>query len=392
MKKKKLQIFDLFAGCGGLSQGFLNLGGFEVPFANEYWGPAQKSYSAAHPKTKMFPEDIKNLTNEKIDSEMKKRGVKKIDLIIGGPPCQGFSMAGARRKDDPRNSLFLEFARIVDHLEPSFFIFENVKGLLTMRDEKGKKVINQIVKEFKKVNGGYELHYKLLNSADYGVPQKRERVILIGTRLKKIKGKRFHPLPSHAPKKNLREIKSWFKRNKEYFNIINDSLWKKIINSKDINNLPQEAKDILNKMEPWETVKDFIGDLEKKKDPNDEFNHLPMKHTEIVKRRMGLIDEGQNIPRDQSSWPKELRRKKFASVYKRLHRNEPACTMVPGHSAFPIHYKFNRSLTVREAARIQTLPDTFKFFGSKTEQCLVVGNAVPPLMSERIAKRIKELI
>lgn len=107
---------------------------------------------------------------------------------------------------------------------------------------------------------------------------------------------------------------------------------------------------------------------------------------------MALIGEGENIPHDQSNWTPELRRKKFASVYKRLHRDEPACTMVPGHSAFPIHYLLNRSLTVREAARIQTLPDSFKFFGSKTEQCLVVGNAVPSLMAREIAKNIKKMI
>jgi DNA (cytosine-5)-methyltransferase 1 len=117
-----------------------------------------------------------------------------------------------------------------------------------------------------------------------------------------------------------------------------------------------------------------------------------MNHTDIVKRRMALIKEGENIPLDQSSWSEELKRKKFASVYKRLDRNKPACTMVPGHSAFPIHYKLHRSLTVREAARIQTLPDKLKFFGSKTEQCLTVGNAVPTLMAKNIAKVIEKLL
>lgn len=389
---EKIKIFDLFAGCGGLSQGFLELKGFEIPFANEYWKPAQESYEATHKKTKLFKEDIKELSNKKIDEEMKKRGIKKIDIIIGGPPCQGYSMAGRRRIDDPRNKLFVEFARIVKHLKPKFFIFENVKGLLTIKDEEGKFVIKQIVKKFKKLDGGYNLQYKLLNSVDYGVPQKRERVILIGTNLKNIKSSMMFPFPTHAPKENLKEIKSWFRKNGKHFFRLEKDILNKISHSNSIKNLPIEAIKILDKMKPWEKVINFISDLEKVKDKNDEFNHNPMNHTKIVKKRMNLIKEGKNIPHNQSDWPKELRRKKFGSVYKRINRNEPTCTMVPGHSAFPIHYKFNRSLTVREAARIQTLPDSFKFFGSKTEQCLVVGNAVPTRMAKAIAKNIKKLI
>ena len=322
---------------------------------------------------------------------MKEEGIRKIDVIIGGPPCQGFSMAGARRKDDPRNKLFLEFVRIVQHLEPNFFVFENVKGLLTMRDEFGNKIIDQIVESFKNVDGGYKLRYKLLNSADYGVPQKRERVILIGTRFMSFK-ELLHPAPTHAPKKNLSEIKAWFNRNGGYFFGLERKQIHEIRKVKAIIKLPNYAIKILNKMKPWNTVESVIKDLETKDDVLDNFNHKPMNHTNIVTKRMSLIPEGKNIPIDQSSWEPELRRKKFASVYKRLHRDEPACTMVPGHSAFPIHYKLNRSLTVREAARIQTLPDKLKFFGSKTQQCLVVGNAVPSLMAKAIAKRIKEII
>lgn len=390
--KKKYKIFDLFAGCGGLSRGFLEIGDFEIPIANEFWKPAQMSYEDSHPNTKLFKESITDLTNEKINTELKKQKIKEIDLIIGGPPCQGFSMAGARKKNDPRNKLFLEFARIVEHLEPKFFVFENVKGLLTMKDDLGNSVITQIIEEFKKVDGGYSLQYKVLNSADYGVPQKRERVILIGTNLKNIKNIRLHPIPTHCPKDNLKELKNWFKRNGEYFFNLEHKDILEINKIKNISDLPNKAQKIISKLNNWTKVKDFIENLEKVEDTKDEFNHKPMNHTDIVIKRMSLIKEGKNIPEDQSSWPEELKRKKFASVYKRIHRNEPAPTMVPGHSAFPIHYKLNRSLTVREAARIQTLPDTIKFFGSKTEQCLVAGNAVPSLMAKNIAKRIKEIL
>lgn len=125
MSNNKIQIFDLFAGCGGLSRGFTEYdkNKFNIPIANEFWKPAQMSYENSHPNTKLFKESITELTNEVIDKELKKQNIDKINIIIGGPPCQGFSMAGARKKDDARNKLFLEFARIVEHLEPEFFVF-----------------------------------------------------------------------------------------------------------------------------------------------------------------------------------------------------------------------------------------------------------------------------
>lgn len=387
---KKYYIFDLFAGCGGLSQGFLDVGNFNIPIANEFWKPAQLTYAQAHKDTHLFEEDIKELTNDKIKKELKKQKIKNIDIIIGGPPCQGFSMAGKRWTKDPRNKLFVEFARIVDFLKPKFFIFENVKGLLTMKDTSGNFVISEIVKEFEKVDGGYYLTYKILNSADYGVPQKRERIILIGTRLKKLKNKILHPSPTHYPT-DIKDLKVWVKRNSSFFEFSNKTL-KEVVSLTKTEEIPIEIEKVIKKLKPWTTSESVIKDLETIEDEADNFNHKPMSHTPIVKKRMSLIKEGGNIPNDQKEWPKELRRKRFASVYRRIHRKEPTPTMVPGHSAFPIHYKFNRSLTVREAARIQTLPDKYKFFGSKSDQCLVVGNAVPTLMAKNIAKKIKEIL
>jgi DNA (cytosine-5)-methyltransferase 1 len=390
MAKDKRILFDLFAGCGGLSQGFRDEG-FVVKFANEFWKPAQDSYLASHPETILLGEDIKDLTNDKIDAAMKQHDVGKIDLIIGGPPCQGFSMAGTRKVDDPRNKLFVEFARVVKHLSPTFFVFENVTGLLTMQTENGERVIDQIVDVFRKLNGGYNLRYKRLNAADYGVPQERERVILIGAKLG-LTSEKLHPKPTHAPIGNLPKIKRWFSRNGGYFFDLKDKQISEIKSAKTIEKLPSYAKVILAKMKPYNAVISAIGDLENIRDPENKFNHKPMNHTNAVRKRMALIKEGKNLPNDQLSWPKELRRKRYATVYKRLDRNMPACTLVPGHSAFPIHYKFNRSITVREAARLQTLPDYFKFCGNKMEQGLIVGNAVPTKMARVIARHVKNLI
>ena len=388
MVKKQYNIVDLFAGCGGMSQGFRHKG-FKVPLANEFWKPAQQSYEASHKDTMLIKTDIREWTNEKIDNNLKKLNVKQIDVIAGGPPCQGFSMAGSRNTEDPRNMLYKEFKRIVYHLQPKFFVFENVKGLLTMKNPDGKKVIDEIVKEFGEHH--YKVHYKLLNSADFGVPQERERVILIGTTYENLDKKEFHPKPTHCPKENLSKLKKFFNRNQEYFDISLEDL-NKFKKTTDLKQMPHSVKEVVKSLKNYKKVKNCIHDLIAVEDIDNEFDHQPMNHTDIVVRRMGMIEEGKNIPQDQSDWPEELKRKKFASVYKRLHRNEPSCTMVPGHSAFPIHYELNRSLTVREAARLQTLPDTFKFFGSRTDRCLVVGNAVPTTMAEAIAENIKRHI
>lgn len=380
---KKYTIFDLFAGCGGLSQGFLNIKDFEIPIANEFWKPAKETYKKHNLNTKMFEESIIDLTNDKIDLELKNQNIKDIDIIIGGPPCQGFSITGLRNPKDKRNQLFLEFIRIIEHLQPKMFVFENVKGLLSMKDEYGNLIINQIITKFKEMKGNYTIQYKVLNSADYGVPQKRERLILIGSNIKNIENYNFHPIPTHCPKTNLKELKKWFKRNTQINNL------SKI---KDINNLPFFVNDIIKDLNEWNNIESVLKDLEQKIDITDEFNHKPMIPTEIVRKRMLLIKEGENIPNDQSNWKDELKIKRYGMLYKRLNRNESSCTMTAGHSAIPYHYYLNRHLTVREVARIQTLPDNLKFYGNKTEQYIIVCNAVPPMLATAIAKRIKYLI
>ena len=390
-KKQKVgNIIDLFAGCGGLSEGFKN-NGFNVSVANECWKAAAETFKHANPKTMLVEERIENWTNVKIKNDLKKVGAKDIVGIVGGPPCQGFSMAGARKKNDPRNKLYKEYKRVVKFIKPKFFIMENVRGILSMEDIKGNKMIDNIIKDFNNLTPKYIVRYRVLNAADYGAPQERQRVVIIG--IKKnghdVLDCDVYPKPTHKPNE-FKQLKAFVKRNGDLLNFTEtDMKTVKLANS--YNQIPTNIKKVLDKLKPYTAIETVLKDLEKYEDLDDSFNHMPMSHTRITIERMKKVPTWGNLPKDQSKWPKELRRKRFATVYKRLDKNRPACTMVPGHSAFPIHYKFHRSLTAREAARIQTLPDRMIFKGSKTEQCLVVGNAVPPLLSSAIAKKIKGL-
>ena len=388
--EKKRHIIDLFAGCGGLSEGFKNVG-FNIPIANECWKPAAETFKHANPKTLIIEERIENWTNEQIKKDLKKANVKEVFGIVGGPPCQGFSMAGARNKGDPRNKLYKEFRRVITLLKPRFFVMENVKGILTMKNKNGDYVIEHIKKDFYNMIPKYIVRYRILNAADYGTPQERQRVVFVGLKKNghKISDINIYPKPTHRPKE-FNKLQSFIKRNGDLFEFSKSDIKESLL-AKKINELPIKVKGIITKLKLYVPIKTVLKDLENLKDLDDSFNHMPMNHTSITVKRMSKVPTWGNLPKDQSSWPKELQRKRFATVYKRLDKNKPACTMVPGHSAFPIHYKFNRSLTAREAARIQTLPDRIIFKGSRTNQCLIVGNAVPPMMSKAIAKKIKTL-
>lgn len=275
----------------------------------------------------------------------------KIHLVSGGPPCQGFSMTGERKTNDPRNELFKHYVRILKALNPNFFFMENVKGLLSMKNSKGENVLNDVMKSFKNLKG-YNVSYKVFNFANYGVPQTRERVIFIGNRM----GYSFEE--TVPPETHSKE--------------------------------PMATLDG-RKLARWITVGEIIMDLAEK--PNNYLpNHKIMNHSPIVAERMSLITEGKMLPKEFPKEMQHLKRNNFQTIYQRLARNKPAPTIVPGHMAFPIHPTKNRSLTVREAARLQTFPDIFEFFGPGIDQGLQAGNAVPPLFAYKLGSHIKTLI
>jgi DNA (cytosine-5)-methyltransferase 1 len=333
--KNSLAFVDLFSGAGGFLRGFVDAG-YTPVFSVETWQPAVETHNKNYPQILLFAEDIRLISNERL---LPYKG--KIDVIIGGPPCQGFSTIGKRLVKDPRNELVFEFIRFVGTLQPKAFLMENVRGLLSSG---GGETIAAIEDEFKKI--GYAITSEVLCAADFGVPQIRRRVFFIGFRNDLDIAPDF-PQPTHN-------------------------------------------------LQSYTTVGEAINDLLGKE--NEIPNHVPMRHNRVVEGRIKCIKEGEGIPRDglpddvalgsRSDYAKNTI-KNFSHVYRRLSRYKPATTMVPGHNAFPLHPVADRSLTVREAARIQTFPDDVVFCGTRQNQCIQVGNAVPVRLATVLAKHIK---
>ena len=175
---KKLKVIDLFCGVGGLSYGFAHNDNFEIVAANEILPNMAKAYSLNHPTVKVYCEDIKSFDAKKIEKDLNIKATE-IDIIIGGPPCQAYSTLGKRLMDDQRGKLFQEYYRVLKEFSPKFFLFENVRGLLSMQDG---ELLKTIISLFESL--GYKVQYKLLNAADFGAPQIRERIVMIGSKLK----------------------------------------------------------------------------------------------------------------------------------------------------------------------------------------------------------------
>ena len=333
----KYKVMDLFSGAGGFLLGF-EKEGFDIILSTDFDEDCEKVHKINRPNIPFVRADIRTLSNEKIDELL---NGQTVDVLIGGPPCQGFSTIGnrvssdpeRRTKYDPRNDLFREYIRILNHLQPKVFVMENVKGIKT-RD--GGTIFEEIQRQFKET--GYDFNCITLNAADYGVPQYRERVFFYGTRI----GVDFEaPIPTHGENRN-----------------------------------------------PYNIVLDAIGDLANKGE--EVSNHVPLKHGEKNIRRYQLIPEGGRLP--ENDLPADLYRKNFGNTFQLLDRNKPSLTMVPGHNAFPIHPWLDRSLTVREAARIQTFPDDYIFSGRRDKQCMQVGNAVPVQLANAWAKQVKGVL
>jgi len=339
------KVLDLFCGAGGLSLGFQKAG-FEIVGGVDFDPQAMETHKANFKSRFEFCGDIKSISNETIIDKL-----SDVDVIIGGPPCQGFSIANRYEKevDDPRNKLFFEFMRFVQIIKPKVFVIENVPGILTKDDGYAKDRILDITS-----NGQtkYKTNVNVLNANDYGVPQLRRRAFFVGIR--------------------------------EDLNVIFDfkSLKKSSIET---------------------TVADAIGDLCDPKIDNKSAlsrilrdsdiiqNHDITVHKPAVVQRISHVKPGENW----SSVPSHLwdtnRNNRHSSAYRRLSLDKPSITIDTGHMNY-FHPIENRVPTVRESARIQTFPDSFIFMGGKGAQYRQVGNAVPPLLSKVIAESILELI
>lgn len=354
---KQYNILDLFAGVGGLSFGFSKIPNFNILAANEIEKDISIAYQLNHPNVKMLNCDINNVTEEDLKKALDGQNV---DIVVGGPPCQSYSTLG-KRKLDERANLFMQYKRILKLVCPKAFVFENVVGILSM--EQGR-LFKQIQSEFEEL--GYKLQYQILDAVDFGVPQHRERVILVG--FKEVNNF-IYPTPTHG--KNLK---------------------------------------------PYVTLKDAIGDLpilksgEKKntyangitneflkfvRNSDNEYveEHSAPKNGEHLIKIMETLKDGQS----KEDLPEDIRPKSgYGNTYAKLWWNKPSTTITRNFacpsSSRCIHPRDSRAMSIREGARLQSFPDDYKFYGSDSMKRLEIGNAVPPLLSLAIAKQMLETL
>lgn len=385
---KHLTMIDLFAGAGGLSEG-LREAGFIGLYANEIQPRYAETHALNHPEKFVDQRDIRTVDAAEVRKKLKlKRG--ELDLVAGGPPCQGFSInAPIRSKDDERNSLFIEFLRFVDEFQPRAVLIENVPGLVSFE---GGATLDAILTALEK--HCYTSDVRILYAPHYGVPQTRWRTIVIGLR---DGGDVFSAFPEPIRQAPLRvNFTSKF-------------------GGRNIVALPQKIE-----LPPHISVRDAIDDLPVlkngevgddikpyRKEPENDFqkmmrvgsegaiNHQAARLSKINMERLAHIPPGGNwtdIPFDLL--PKGMQRARRTDHTKRYGRVDPdglastILTKCDPHWGAYFHYSQDRAFTVREAARIQTFPDSFKFVGSRVEQYEQVGNAVPPLLAAAIGRSL----
>lgn len=387
-----LQFIDLFAGAGGLSEG-LSEAGFHCLFANEIMPVYAQTYLKNHIGTKVLTSDIRTVDAYEILQDIGiERG--KLDLIAGGPPCQGFSInAPIRSNEDSRNHLFREYLRFVDAFAPRAILIENVPGLVSF--EKGA-TLHAIIEALADL--GYGADVRILGAAYYGVPQMRWRTIIIGLRGKEVPMDAFPSPLFHAP------IRPNFTTTFDGKQLVqmptSESLAKFTTIEEAIGDLPP-----LKCGEKGEVVKDYLTNPRcgyqqmMRIGSGGVYNHESPRLSEMNLKRMKYIKPGGNwtdIPYDLL--PKGMQKARKSDHTMRYGRVRPdglastILTKCDPHWGAYFHYSQDRSFTVREAARIQSFPDHYVFYGNIAEQFAQVGNAVPPLLAKAIGLSIINLL
>ena len=346
----KHKIIDLFAGVGGLSLGF-EQNGFEVVLANEYDPSIAQAYIKNRKNAHMLVCDITQLPLKETFSKYK----GTVDVVVGGPPCQGFSQKGQRKTiNDPRNFLFRYFVGVVKEVLPRYFVMENVPNLLTAESGYFFKEIKAL---FEKI--GYAIDAKILNASDFGVPQDRRRTVIIG--------KLHSKTPVSFPKPLNEKVTIW--------DAISDLAY---LDSGE----GQEVSDYCNSPQSK-----YQAEL--RRSSRLLYNHKSTAHSPMTLKKLKLIPPlggKENLPKNL------LTKSIYSGTWTRMDPDDQSVTITtrfdtPSSGRFT-HPYLNRAITVREAARIQSFPDTFVFYGNKSSQMKQVGNAVPPKLASAIAKAI----
>ena len=345
----RMNCIDLFAGVGGMSLGFHDAGA-NVILANEIDSEIATAYQKNFPDTRVVNDDITQLDLQQTFSSLK--GLANV--VIGGPPCQGFSQKGQRKTiHDPRNFLFRSFVNVVDTVRPEYFIMENVPNLLSAEGGLFRRELESLFS-----NLGYSISSGVLNASDFGVPQNRRRAIVLGKL-----GEKAVPLP-HS---NTSRVTIW--------EAISDLAY-------------------LNSGEGSETSQyiytaNSAYQCRLRKHSNILYNHSATRHSPTTLERLRLIPPNggrSNLPNEH------LTKSIYSGTWTRMVKEEQSVTITtrfdtPSSGKFT-HPVLDRALTVREAARLQSFPDVFRFYGKKSSQMKQVGNAVPPLLAQALANAI----
>lgn len=337
---KKYKVIDCFCGAGGLSLGF-EQAGFDVVYAFDFDSKAIETYknNPHHHHGQAFVRDIYNVTKASIEADLGHE-LGAIDVVIGGPPCQGFSVQRRGADSDPRNNLVLEYARLLKEISPRLFIMENVGGILSKR---GSPYIQALFESMEAA--GYTMQCKKLTASSFGVPQDRTRVIIVGELTNDGKASFTYPTPDNGPPK---------------------------------------------------TVRDAILDL-MDKDETTVPNHKTDKLSGINLKRIQAIKEGQgrdSLPEElQLECQKKNKGHRHLDTYGRMFWDQPSPTITARFDSFSRgrfgHPVLDRTITLREGARLQTFPDDFEFVGTKVEVAKQIGNAVPPTLAQKVAHQVE---
>ncbi len=340
-------VLDLFCGCGGLSSGFEEAG-FNILLGVDNDDAALMTFKANHKNAQILSADLSEhktftLIKNIITSQ-------EIDIIIGGPPCQGFSLSGPRNFDDSRNKLYFAMIETVKKFSPRAFLIENVPGMATLY--KGA-IKEEIIKRFTQM--GYFVTSQIVCAADYGVPQLRKRLVIIGL------------------------------KNKEYiFPKAEYSCQNYITCEEALSDLPSLTNSLGEENASYESTPLSCYQAKMRGEQTILYNHIATKHTQHVIDVISQVPEGGNykdLPEGVGT------SRKFNEAWTRYHSKKPSKTIDTGHRNH-FHYKYNRVPTIRENARLQSFSDDFIFYGTKTQQNRQVGNAVPPLLAFALAKEL----